>query len=109
MGRAPLNQKESRALAGYTAYIDPDLILAYHAQGKEIYWQFDDITVAGAQELGERFAALSGYLLTNPAPNSSYAGYSDFSLVVLNLTMLLGRLEILPVLILFNRRTWQKI
>ena len=42
-------------------------------------------------------------------PYSSYAGYSDFSIVVLTLTMLLGRLEILPVLILFNRRTWKKI
>ena len=42
-------------------------------------------------------------------PYSSFAGYNDFSMVVLTLTMLLGRLEILPVLILFNKRTWQKI
>ena len=42
-------------------------------------------------------------------PYANYAGYSDFSLVLLNLTMIVGRLEILPVLILFNRRTWQKI
>ena len=42
-------------------------------------------------------------------PYSNYAGYSDFSLVLLLLTMLLGRLEIFPVLILFNRRTWKKI
>ena len=42
-------------------------------------------------------------------PYSSYAGFSNFSLVVLNLVMLMGRLEILPVLILFNRRTWKKI
>ena len=42
-------------------------------------------------------------------PYSSYAGYSDLSMVILSLTMLLGRLEILPVLILFNRRTWKKI
>ena len=42
-------------------------------------------------------------------PYSSFAGYSDFSKVVLTLTMLVGRLEILPVLILFNRRTWKKI
>lgn len=42
-------------------------------------------------------------------PYASYAGYSDFSLIVLNLTMLLGRLEIFPVLILLNRRTWKKI
>lgn len=78
VGRAPLNQRESRALAGYTEYIDPDLILAYHTQGQEIYWQFDDIDVPGAQELGERLAAASGYTLTQPERNSSFAGYKDW-------------------------------
>lgn len=42
-------------------------------------------------------------------PYSSYAGYSGLSKLVLSFTMLLGRLEILPVLILFNIRTWKKI
>lgn len=78
VGRAPLDQKESRALAGYTEYIDPDLILAYHAQGKEIYWQFDDIEIEGARELGEELAKVSGYTLTEPAVNSSFAGYKDW-------------------------------
>ena len=78
VGRAPLSQKESRALAGYTEYIDPDLILAYHAQGKEIYWQFDDIEIEGARELGEELAKVSGYTLTEPAVNSSFAGYKDW-------------------------------
>lgn len=41
-------------------------------------------------------------------PYSSFAGYNNFSMIVLTLTMLLGRLEILPVLILFNKRTWKK-
>lgn len=82
VGRAPLSQKESRALAGYTEYIDPDLILAYHAQGKEIYWQFDDIKVPGARELGERLADVSGYTLTEPVEQSSYAGYKDWFIKV---------------------------
>ena len=78
VGRAPLSQRESRALAGYTEYINPDLILAYHAQGREIYWQFDDIEVPGAEELGRRLAEVSGYTLTAPAEVSSYAGYKDW-------------------------------
>ena len=82
VGRAPLSQKESRALAGYTEYIDPDLVLAYHAQGKEIYWQFDDVEVPGAEELGKRFAEVSGYTLTEPAEVSSYAGYKDWFIKV---------------------------
>ena len=78
VGRAPLNQPESRALAGYTEYIDPDLVLAYHSQGKEIYWTFQDYQVPGARELGERFAQMSGYTLAEPAPESSFAGYKDW-------------------------------
>lgn len=42
-------------------------------------------------------------------PYSSYVAYSAFSKIVLILTMLLGRLEILPVLLLFSPRTWRKI
>ena len=42
-------------------------------------------------------------------PYSSFAGYSAFSKIILTFTMLLGRLEILPVLILFSPRTWKKI
>lgn len=78
VGRAPLNQFETRALAGYTEFLDPQLVLAYHSQGKEIYWSFQDYQVPGARELGEQFAAVSGYTLTEPAPNSSYAGYKDW-------------------------------
>ena len=78
VGRAPLNQFETRALAGYTEFIDPALVLAYHSQGKEIYWSFQDIFVEGARELGEQFAQVSGYTLTEPAFNSSFAGYKDW-------------------------------
>ncbi len=41
-------------------------------------------------------------------PYASFANYSMFSKLVLIFTMLLGRLEILPVLILFNHRTWKR-
>ena len=82
VGRAPLTQKESRALAGYTEYLEPELILAYHAQGQEIYWQFDEIEVPGARELGERLAAVSGYTLTEPEQQSSFAGYKDWFIKV---------------------------
>lgn len=78
VGRAPLNQFETRALAGYTEYIDPALILAYHAQGKEIYWQFMDIEVPGAEELGLKMADASGYTLADVPYASSFAGYKDW-------------------------------
>jgi g-D-glutamyl-meso-diaminopimelate peptidase len=78
VGRAPLNQLESRALAEFTEFVDPELVLAYHSQGRVIYWQFEDIRVPGARELGERFAQLSGYALEDTPEESAYAGYKDW-------------------------------
>lgn len=78
VGRAPLNQLETRALAGYTEFLDPDLVLAYHTQGEVIYWQFQDIEVPGAQALGERLAQVSGYALDETPYESAFAGYKDW-------------------------------
>lgn len=41
-------------------------------------------------------------------PVGNFSGYSAFSKIVLSLGMLLGRLEILPVIILFSPSTWRK-
>jgi len=78
VGRAPLNQRESIALAEFTEEVDPALVLAYHTQGKVIYWQFRDYFVPGAQALGEEFARLSGYTLEDTPYESSFAGYKDW-------------------------------
>ncbi|MBR4864078.1 MAG: M14 family metallocarboxypeptidase [Oscillospiraceae bacterium] len=78
VGRAPLSQRETKALADYTEAVDPELVLAYHAQGKEIYWQFEDYYVPGAEALGQVFADVSGYRLAQVAYDSSFAGYKDW-------------------------------
>ena len=78
VGRAPLNQRESLALARYTEEVDPALVLAYHSQGSVIYWQFEDYVIPGARELGEEFARLSGYTLDDTPYESSFAGYKDW-------------------------------
>ena len=58
-------------------------------------------TLACISNVGPAFEAVGPY--------SAYAGYSGLSKTVLSFTMLVGRLEILPVLILFSKRTWKKI
>ena len=78
VGRSPLSQRETIALAEYTLDVDPALVLAYHTQGQVIYWQFEDYFVPGARELGEEFARVSGYSLEDTPYNSSFAGYKDW-------------------------------
>ena len=57
-------------------------------------------TVACLSNIGPGFEAVGPY--------ASFAGYSYLSKIVLTLAMMIGRLEILPVLILFNPKTWRK-
>ena len=78
VGRSPLSQKESMALARYTEDVDPELVLAYHTQGKAIYWQFRDYQVPGAKALAEEFARASGYSVEDTPYESSFAGYKDW-------------------------------
>ena len=40
-------------------------------------------------------------------PVCNYSGFSALSKLVLTLDMLLGRLEILPILVLFSVKTWK--
>lgn len=57
--------------------------------------------LACISNIGPGFEAVGAY--------SSYYSYSYFSKIILSITMLIGRLEILPVLILFSPKTWKKI
>ena len=78
VGAAPLNQRESFHLARLTEQLAPDLVLALHTQGQVIYWQFENVQVPGARELGEKMARVSGYALADTPYASSFAGYKDW-------------------------------
>ncbi len=42
-------------------------------------------------------------------PVSNFSGLSNFSIIVLTIDMLIGRLEILPILLLFSPQAWRRI
>ena len=76
----PLTALESIALYNFTLFHNFRLIITYHTQGKEIYWQFQDYATEEAKRIGEIFSSISGYNLTSPEFNSSFAGYKDWFL-----------------------------
>ncbi len=69
-GAAPLDQRETAALAAYTRRIDPQIAAAWHTQGGEIYGPDDDF--------GQSLARASGYVLTQPPEESRNAGFRDW-------------------------------
>ena len=80
VGFGPLTEPESLALYNFTLEHNFRLILAYHTQGKEIYWQFQNYAPPEAEEIGNIFANVSGYLLADVPFASSFAGYKDWFL-----------------------------
>lgn len=78
VGFGPLTEPESLAIYDFTLSHDFSLVIAYHTQGQEIYWNFQNINPPRGYEIGTRFANASGYLLTEVPYNSSFAGYKDW-------------------------------
>lgn len=78
VGTTPISEPESRAIYDFTLKNNFKLVITYHTQGKEIYWNFQNLAPESAKIIGEKFAKASGYLLTEVPYNSSFAGYKDW-------------------------------
>lgn len=80
VGYGPLTAPESLAVYNFTLQNNFDLILAYHTQGQEIYWQFQNYAPYNAYSIGKAFSFVSGYTLADVPYTSSFAGYKDWFL-----------------------------
>lgn len=63
LASGPLTEPESLALYNFTLKHNFRLILAYHTQGRVIYWRFLNYTPQGAEYIGQQFSNVSGYIL----------------------------------------------
>lgn len=76
VGPAPLSEPESRAMADFTQAHDFRLVIAFHTQGEEIYWNYRDMEPPEAEDIANRFAAVSFYRAVKLT--GSDAGYKDW-------------------------------
>ena len=77
-GPSPESEPESRAIADFTRSKNFRLVLAYHTQGKVIYWDFLNLAPPEALTIGNALSRASGYLLDETQGIASYAGYKDW-------------------------------
>ena len=75
----------SYALACALRKICPDIAIAYHTQGEEIYYDFCGKEPKISKEIGEKMANLTGYKLSKPEGMASYSGYKDWVISALGL------------------------
>lgn len=85
VGTAPLTAPESLAVYNFTLEHNFRLILAYHTQGRIIFWKYLDYLPPNSYEIGRQFSDSSGYTLEETPYASSFAGYKDWFIQEYNL------------------------
>lgn len=75
-GYQPLTEPESNAMARLTGAANFNRVLAYHTQGKVIYWGFEGFEPPESRTLANEFARVSGYEAIQYVRSS--AGYKDW-------------------------------
>ncbi len=77
-GDTPESEPESRALADFTRTLLPDLVIAYHSQGEEIFYKFNGYSARGAENLAAQIARKTGYTLIEATGLTDCSGYKDW-------------------------------
>ena len=85
MGGGPLVAPESLAVYNFTLAHNFRLVIAFHTQGRVIYWKFLDFNQPNAALIAEEFSNVSGYALEETPYASSFAGYKDWFIQNYNL------------------------
>lgn len=75
-GTAPLTEPEAISMAQLTRDSDFHRVLAFHTQGKVIYWGFENLEPPESEHLAIEFGRVSGYEPIHTI--ESYAGYKDW-------------------------------
>lgn len=72
------SEPETKAIVRFVREEQFDMLLAFHSQGGEIYYDYDGKMNPISQELADRFAAVSGYIPAHPEELASFGGCKDW-------------------------------
>lgn len=77
-GPNSISEIETKNIIKFTKIFNFDMVICLHSQGEEIYWNYKNKKNKKAYEIGKKLENVSGYKLTEPNYNSSFAGYKDW-------------------------------
>ena len=79
-GNQPIEAKEVNALVSFTNTIKPELALAYHSSGREIFWKYknNNKNLRRDRLLAKKVSQLTNYRLSKPDKNAIGGGFTDW-------------------------------
>lgn len=77
-GPYPESEPETKAVCGLVKSEDFDMLMAFHSQGQEIYYDFDGLAYDKDYIIAQKMADESGYAVKNPVGSASFGGCKDW-------------------------------
>lgn len=77
-GEYPESERETAALCNFLRAEDIKMLLAFHTQGEEIYYDYNGYSPVMARAIGAALARMCGYRLTEPEGGAVYGGLKDW-------------------------------
>lgn len=77
-GPFPESEPETRAVTGFVRRENPDILIAFHSQGGEIYYDFNGKEAKHSRKIAEEMARVSGYKACVPEGTAAFGGCKDW-------------------------------
>lgn len=84
-GEYPESEPETKAIVSFTKKIAPDMVIAYHSQGEEIFYKYQGKCAPNAEEIAQRLSAACGYELILADGLTDCTGYKDWVIEKFNI------------------------
>ena len=72
------SEPETKAMVDFVRKMNFDILIAFHSQGKEIYYDFDGTVAENSRKLAEEMAKVSGYAVCTPTGSAAFGGCKDW-------------------------------
>lgn len=72
------SEPETKAITDFVRTSDFDMLMAFHSQGGEIYYDFDGKTAENSYQLAMSFAEASGYTVAKTSGSATFGGCKDW-------------------------------
>jgi len=72
------SEPETKAMVDFVRKMEFDILIAFHSQGKEIYYDFDGSVAENSLAIAEEMAKTSGYAVCVPTGTASFGGCKDW-------------------------------
>jgi len=84
-GEYPESEPETKAIVSFTKKILPDIVVAYHSQGEEIFYKYQGKCAPSAYEIAKKMSNASGYKLVLADGLTDCTGYKDWVIEKFNI------------------------